>query len=170
MNMRLLKILTFSLILNGCAPEPNFFVGPTPIYLEDGAKEQVPCDFVAVLRETYREIESRFSTETANTIMKIPIRLYPDYATPVSKLNYSLYLNGLKEGGEIHVRILSSTILISALLHEQIDHCLCAIEFDDINYNHKNTECEIQEFEFYNIILERTRAERENRCLDEYWR
>lgn len=168
--MKLLRILALCLTLSACGGAPDFFVGPTAVYLEEGAREQIPCDFVASLRETHREIENRFGTKTANKILNTPIRLYPDYATPKSKLDYSAYLNGLKEGGEVHVRILGPSILTSAMLHEQINHCLCDVEFNDINRYHKNEDCKIQEQEITTIVREKTTAERMNRCSDEYWR
>ena len=168
--MKLLKVLALSLALTACGPGPDFFVGPTAVYLEEGAREQIPCDFVGVLRETHREIENRYDTKMANKILSIPIRLYPDYAIPPSVRGPGGYYNGLKEGGEIHVRILGPSILRSAMLHEQIDHCLCAEAHNSVNADHKNEVCNTLETEITEVVREKTTSERMNRCADEYWR
>lgn len=168
--MKLLKVLALSLLLSGCGGEIDFYVGPTPVILEDGAREQIPCDFAQVLRETHREIENRFDRRMANKILSTPVRLYPDYATPKSKFDYSAYLNGLKEGGEVHVRILGPSILTSALLHEQINHCLCNEAYNDMNASHKNEDCKREESEITAIVREKTTSERMGRCADESWR
>lgn len=161
--MRTSIISILFLFLFACE-NPDFWVGPTPIFLETGAQEQIPCDFVSVLKETNKEIQKRHNEIIAIKIMEIPIRLYPDYSTPKSKLKRNVYLNGLKEGGDIHVRLLGSSILDTALLHEQINHCLCEIVYDDVNVYHKNQICALQETEITDIVGDKAESERQGRC------
>lgn len=167
-NLCWLMVLIF-LLLSSCS-NPDFFVGVTGVYLEDGAERQMPCDFVDVLIETKKEIEARYGKEISHKVLSIPIRLYPDYSLPRSEHNPSQYFNGLFEGGEIHVRILGPSIIKSALLHEQIDHGLCLYAFKDLNSYHKNESCKKEEKEITEQVSKKTVDLREKRCSNEYWR
>ena len=170
--LKKITLFTITLFIASCGlGQVDFWVGPTPVELTEGAKEQVPCDFVESLREIQKFISERFGENIANDIMSKKIVLYPDYATPPSRVNPNLYLNGITEDGkEIHIRLLGPSILQTALIHEMVAHLVCHKVYDDVNVNHDNAECMKLEGEATLQVYERTQSVRESRCAEEYWR
>ena len=57
--VRYLIILSSAVVVNSCN-DVDFYIGPTPVSLEDGAREEIPCDFAEGIREIERFFEDNF--------------------------------------------------------------------------------------------------------------
>lgn len=155
--------------LLGCGPEFDFFVGPTPVTLEAGAEDQVPCDLVESLHAIQIYLAVNHGEVVSDRIMSVPLTLYPDYAIP--RTAGHPYVNGLLQGRTVHVRILGPSMLSTALIHEYINHLACFIIHGDSNASHENPVCRELEVSVTDFVTAKVTPFWESgRCSDLDWR
>lgn len=169
--MKTLLIALFSMFLFGCGNMPDFWIGPTKVYLEAGAEDQVPCDLFEGMRHIEGYFEKNHDKKIAYEIISKPLILYPDYAGPVEAFGRLGYYNGLTESGAIKVRILGPSILSTALIHEYVNHYACFILHKDVNASHENPECRQLEIDVGNYVQSKIAPLWESgRCSELDWR
>jgi len=163
--VRYLIILSSAVVVNSCN-DVDFYIGPTPVSLEDGAREEIPCDFAEGIREIERFFEDNFDFHTAIKIMTKKLILYPSYdpPDPLHYCNGSCYYNGVTRSDGIHIRLQGKSIINTALVHEYAGHVACKVIYNDGNANHTNLQCKNMESDLTLFVKEKLKLISEKLC------
>jgi len=155
-DMRYLVILLLALAVNSCN-DVDFYIGPTPVSLADGAREEIPCDLADGVREIERYFETNFDLHTAIRIMSTKLILYPSYdpPDPLQYCNGACYYNGVTRKDGIHIRLRGESIVDTAIIHEYVNHVACGVIYNDMNANHSNLQCKNMEYDVTVFVKEK---------------